>query len=75
MKGFLFANFSHSNIIFPFIGVSRRKCLEGQNYWIVNTCSAGRACISPRRFITYNGEYSFLFVAIYMFEFISETTH
>ena len=31
------------------------------NYWIVNICSVGRACISPRKFITYNGEHSFLF--------------
>ena len=29
------------------------------NYWIVNTCGAGRACISPRKFVTYNGEHSF----------------
>ena len=48
------------------IGVSRRKCLEGQgadNYWIVNTCSVERATIYPRNFIMYNGEHSFLFVA------------
>ena len=47
------------------IGVSRRKCLEGQrepnNYWIVNTRSAGRACIFPRKVSTYNGEHSFVF--------------
>ena len=53
------------------LGVSRRKCLEGQrrgkggadNYWLLNTCSAGRAYISPSKFITCNGEHSFLFVA------------
>ena len=51
------------------IDVSRRKCLEGQrradDYWIVNTCSAGRAYISPRIFITYDGVSSYLFVATY----------
>ena len=41
------------------IGISRRKCLEGQcrgnvgagncNHWIVNTRSAGRTYISPRK--------------------------
>ena len=65
-------------IIYPFwkysvsiIGIYRRKCLEGQrradNYWILNTCSAERACISPSEFIMYNGEHSFLFVAMYIF--------
>ena len=45
--------------------------MEGQrgadNYWIVNTCGAGRAYISPRIFIIiiHNGEHSFLFVATY----------
>ena len=36
------------------IGVSRKKCLEGKgadNYWIVNTCSAGSVYISPRKLL------------------------
>ena len=33
------------------------------NYWIVNRCSAGRVCISPKKFIIHNGGHSFLFVA------------
>ena len=32
------------------------------NYWmIVNACNVERACISPGKFITHNGEHSFLF--------------
>ena len=34
-------------------------------YWIVNACNVDRACISPGKFITHNGEHSFLFVATY----------
>ena len=35
------------------------------NYWIVNTCSGGRECISPRKFVKHNGEHLFLFVVTY----------
>ena len=46
-----------------------RKCLEGQRrdkqlYWIVKYMYCGNSMhISPRKFIMYNGEHSFLFVA------------
>ena len=33
------------------------------NYSIVNTCIAGKVCISPTKFILNNREHSFLFVA------------
>ena len=52
------------------LGISRRKCLEGQwgrvkNHRIVNTCSTEKVYISSGKFIMYNVEHFFLCVATY----------
>ena len=41
------------------------KRARRENHQIINTCSAERTCISPTKFIMYNGEHSFVFVVPY----------